>query len=295
MNKEMKKQFLSIRNNWMLILVVVLLFLLLNGAFGVFNNNISLGKGYPEYSTGTDVARMDSGIGNYYYGGGDFVPDETDRKITKNSFLGIEVGGGDFDMTSEKVKAVIISSDSFLLSEDLSKNDEGIRSYTIGSYQIKVEADKYDFVISQLKNLGEIQSMVENSLDVTGSYTNLKIELEVEKEKLMLYRQIYDSAKDVGDKISLTEQIFNQERRVKYLEDSLNNVDQRIEYSTIYLTISEERSEYFDVYFIGFSDLVKKLISSLNDLLSLIFFVIPWLIAAWLIRFFWKKRKRKRR
>ena len=148
-------------------------------------------------------------------------------------------------------------------------------------------------MISQVKGIGEVQSFNENDLDITGRYTNTQTELELAKEKLARYESMYAEAEEMKDKIDLNDRIFNQERRIKYLEDALENIVQKVDYSTIYFTMTEKQSEYIDVMFVKFSELIRNLVASFNSLVKWVFILIPWAVALLIIGFIWKRFKRK--
>jgi len=167
-----------------------------------------------------------------------------------------------------------------------------------GSYTIKVESEKLDSIINQLKSLGEIDSFTSYKTDITEQYDNLEIELNSENNKLKRLKELYDSNYALlENKIELIEKIFNQERRIKYLEESLENKDKIVEYSTINLSVSEY-SNYVSIIFVKFTDLLKTIVGSINVLLHIIFAVVPFIIFIWLIviivKLFKKKRKTKK-
>jgi len=55
-------------------------------------------------------------------------------------------------------------------------------------------------VISQLKQIGEVKSFNERMDDITGSYENINIELQAEKDRLIRYQDMYREASIVTDK-----------------------------------------------------------------------------------------------
>ncbi|MFH1511225.1 MAG: DUF4349 domain-containing protein, partial [Candidatus Woesearchaeota archaeon] len=122
-----------------------------------------------------------------------------------------------------------------------------------------------------------------NSVDITGSYVNNEIEIAAEKERLRRYNQLYDQSSIVQDRIQLTNQIFEQERKIKYFEDSLANKDLQVSYSTVHFSLSEKRSDYAGIAWVKMSDLVKTLIASTKSLLYLLFAVLPFAVAIFLI------------
>ena len=176
-------------------------------------------------------------------------------------------------------------TDAILLNENSNKYGKTKNSYYSGSYQIKVPTSKYSLALDQLKALGEVQSFSENARDITASYTNTQTELEVERQRLQRYEDMYSKAITVSDQIELSDRIFNQERTIKYLEQSLENKDLRIEYTTISLNVQEERSSYANIALVKFSDLIRKLVDSFNSLIALMFWILPWAAIALIVWF----------
>ncbi|MCK5449591.1 DUF4349 domain-containing protein [Candidatus Pacearchaeota archaeon] len=291
-----KKQFAKIKENWLIIVLAIVLFLFMSGGSGFLGNVMISGMDKSWSLGGSEMMGLTDSMERGYYPGltnSDFAPEVEERKLIKTTRLSTEIKRGLFNEAETELKNIIISSDAYLLNEQVNKYGSERKSYYQGSYQLKVDTEKYDSVISQLKKIGKVESFNENTNDVTGRYTNLEIEIEVEKQRLLRYEEIYGSAKSVSDKIELSDRIFNQERTIKYLEDSLKNIDQRIDYSTIYFSMNEERSEYYDIVFVKLSSLIKSFIGSFNNLIQLIFVLIPWGIALWIIRFGWKFFKKK--
>ena len=288
-----KEQLLRLKENWLIAILLLLLFFALSGG----NNLISGLFGNAAYSMTRGVA-SESAIyqekAYYPYPSQDFAPGVEERKITTTGTLSTEIKRGTFEESESKLKGIISSSGSYLLNENAQKYGTGRKAYRQGNYQIKVESGKYDSVVSQLKEIGELSSFSQNAEDVTGSYTDAEIELQAEKERLARYMSMYGEAKEVADKIELNDRIFNQERTVKYLEDSIKNIDQRVDYSTIYFTMNEKQSEYANIVFVKFSELVRNLVGSFNALIGLLFTLAPWAIALLLINFIWKMLKRRR-
>jgi len=295
-----KDQLVKLKDNWLLI-VLVLVVLIFFGFSGSDSGTYSAVKsasfgGVQEMDMAVDYAPS---VGTRGYDGAyyneDFAPEEEDRLIAKTGNMYTEVENGGFKDAESKLKAILKTSDAFLLNEDVRKYEQGWKEYYTGNYDIKVEAGKYDTVVLQLKEIGEVTSFNENAADVTGSHTKIEVELEVEKERLKRYHEMYEEATEVEDKINLNDRIFNQERTIKYLEERLQNVDRRVEYSTLYLYVSEERSEYASITFVKLSEIVGSFVGSLASLLLLISVLIPYAAAGlgiwFLVRLFKKKKK----
>lgn len=291
----LKTQLQTLKNNWLIVaLLLILVGMIL---FGSDTSRVSLTSklGVAEMGIAADAAYgrgYAGGIIPPSYGDG-FAPDTKERVLTKSAYLSTEVKRGKFRELEAKLKSIITSTDSFLLSENVYKSgDIGLQSFS-GSYQIKVESSKYDAVVMQLKELGEILSFSENTEDITGSYLNIKDQLEVEKARLKRYQQLFAEAKDINDKLLLNDRIFDQERTIKYLEDSLNDTHLRVEYVTLQFNMQEKQSGYAGVALIKFAELVQRLVSSINGLLSLLFLALPYALVAFLVWFGYRRFMKK--
>ncbi|MBN1502512.1 DUF4349 domain-containing protein [Candidatus Woesearchaeota archaeon] len=295
-----KDQIKKLQENW-LILVIILGLFLFSGMKSLFGATASFSReaiGIASYDYAEESMSYKAS-GGYYaspqmYNNRDFAPDELDRKVVKTVYMSTETKRGEFRQEESKLKNIVSSSGSFIINENVNKYGEKSRAYYQGRYTLKVPSTKYDSVVSQLKDIGEVKSFSEDKEDITGSYTNLEIELEVEKERLVRYGSMFDEATDVEDKITLNDRIFDQERRIKYMEDQLENMDQTIDYSTISITLTEKQSEYAEIIFVKFSALVKLLVESFNSMLRFVFILLPWmtgLAIILLLKRFFKRKK----
>ena len=291
-----KEQIIKLKDNWLIFVIALLLILFVLSGGSFFRSFNSIGSSYNNLAMQETSRYAPYDKTNYNYNipsETDFAPEVKDRKITKTTTMSTEVDRGTFKDSESKLKSIVSSSESFMLNENVNKYGTKIKSYYQGSYQIKVASNKYNSVIMHLKEIGEVQSFNENTLDITGQYTNTNIEIEAEKSRLERYKAMYSEAKEIKDKIELNDRIFEQERRIRYLEDSLKNIDQKIDYSTLYFSMNEKRSDYMNVAFVKFSELVSNLVSSTNGLFKLAVVLIPWVIALFVIKLFWGIFKRR--
>jgi hypothetical protein len=295
MHMSMKQQWKKIKENWLIIAVVLVLLVFFNvGGMGDVTQSFKAAS----YGSGANYEMADMAMESMAYMpsrsySGNFAPEVEERKITKSASMTTEVEKGNFQSAEQQLRSILTTSDSFITNENINKFGTERKEYFQGNFQIKVETTKYEAVIGQLKTIGEVEAFNENTQDVTGTYVNKEINLQLEKERLQRYRSLYEEAEDVEDKLNLNDRIFNQERTVKYLEDALNRIDQKIEYSTIQFTLREEQSDYADVVWVKFSDLIESLVQSFNSVLSLLFTAIPWAILALVGWVIWRVVKRK--
>ena len=275
-----KEQLNTIKKNW-IIGLVLLLFVLLPFFSGT-NSGLSKSSGFGmPMGESAEMAIVSDSMGRYYEQG--FAPEVEDRKITKNAYLSTEVDRGTFQSSADKLKSIVKLSNGYLLNENVNKHGQSKKSYYSGSNQIKVETSKYDSVILQLKEIGEVQSFTESMGDITARYTNLQTELDAEKSRLAKFQQMYNQADEISDQIQLADKIYSLEKTIDYLEQALSNVQMKVDYSTIRVSLQEERSEYANVALVKFSQLIDAIVDSFNSLLQLIFVIFPYAIALGLI------------
>jgi hypothetical protein len=286
-----KEQFGKIKDNWLILLLALVVLILLTSGLnlgGAVSSRLGSMANYALDSTGSGggYAAKESYTSGYspsYAPSASFAPGVTERKITKTSYLTSEIKRGKFQEARASLNNIITTSGAYLLDENTNRYGDEKHPYFVGSYQLKVDATKYDAVVSQLKELGVVKSFTESQTDITGSYTNLQIELDAEKARLVRYQTMLKEATLTADKITLGDRIFDQERTIKYYEESLANMDQRVDYSTIYLTLNEKQSDYANLVLVKLSDLVYSLVESFNTLLHLLFVLVPWALAVGII------------
>ncbi len=290
---NMKDQWKKIKNNWLIIVLIVVLLIFINLG-SVSDISYQLSSGSRSFGGGDYELNAVQQSGKYFPAQyDDFSPEIEERKIIKTASISTEVKKAGFESAEQHFKDIILSSESYILNENVDKFGSKRKEYFQGRYQIKVETTKYASVISQLKNIGEVQSFNENAQDITGQYSNIENDIKLEKSKLERYLELYSGAKKVEDKLNINDRIFNQERRIKYLEDSINNLDQKIEYSTIQFTLTEKQSKYADVSLAKLSLLVKNFVVSFNALLQIIFITIPWIVFISILGLLWKIIKKR--
>ena len=287
----LKEQLIKIKDNWLLVLLVLVIFVFFMGGFESIETRVQdYGERYSQESKMAVPAMSAQRTSLYEPRSRDFAPEIAERLITKTARLTTEVEQGKFRDAEQQLKSVIKSSESYLLNENVNTYDTGEKNeYTIGYYDIKVDAKKYDAVANQLKGIGKLTAFNENAEDITGVHTNVKIELENERTRLQRYKDMYAEAKEVEDKINLNDRIFNQENTIRYLEERLENLDKQVLYSTINVNLREKKSDYADIELVDVSTLTAAFVGSIDTLAVLAVAILPWAVVLWLIVIVWRK------
>ena len=278
-----KEQFQKIKENWMVIVVFLVVIFLFSG-FNFTPLGISgvSDKGFGSYAEGS-IAAVDSARSFYPGYGDDFAPEIEERRISYSASLSLEVDRGDFDPAVDEFNRLVAGNEAIVTNQNINTVGDGLEEIQTGFFSIRIPLERYDFFLESLKDLGEVESFNENAIDITGTYVDLQTELTLEREKLQRYESLLNQASNIEEKINLADRIFQQERRIAYLEESLEGKDQVIEYATISFTLQEEVSDLAGIDFVDLSDLIKNFVSSLSSIFVLIFVAIPYVVVILLI------------
>jgi len=283
-------QIKILKENWLIIIGLVVIILIVNSGSEI----LSLSKTYgslPSMAVDSGMSYAE-GVSSQRYMGEDFAPESDERKITRTVSSSIEVKRGKFETASISLKNYISKSEGILINENINSVGEGISKRKTGSYSIKIPVEQYEDFIFKVKNLGEVQNFNDNLLDITSDYLNTEESIELEKARLKRYEELFQSSKSIEEKLSLTDRIFQQERTIKYLEDSLERKEQKIEYVTVYLNINEKQSSFIGISIVNIGKIAKSFMNSLNNIIILIAWLIPWIIVVFLGKIIWKRFKK---
>lgn len=280
----------QVRRHWIAILLLIALLWVAGGILGGGN---LLSKTISSQSAEM-IGDASSARGGYYYPGypvqDGFAPEEEERKIEKSAAITTEIERGGYAAAEQRMQGVVGSADGLLLNQNVRKYSGDSR---IGTYDIKVPAGNYETATEQLQEIGELESFSESARDVTGNYLRIEDEVASERARLARYKALYDREGSLEERLQLEDRIFDQERRVKALENRLEGMSDRVEYSSISFTIREERSGYEKIGFVRLGDLVRSFVTSTKGVLYTIAYLLPWAILigviALVVRFFRRK------
>jgi hypothetical protein len=281
---------------WWIFLVVIVI-ILATGYFGVLSPGSmmsSSNKALGSYEASYYDSRGSVSGSLYPTSNQDFAPEVQERQLIKTSSISMETKRGEFDRVQSNVNNLVKASGAYVLSDNFQVLGSGSQTYKTNTYQIKIETSKYDSLVAQLRELGGITSFAETATDVTGAITNRQVEIAAEKERLRRYEMLVSSSGNLNDKLLLTDRIFEQDRRIKYLEVGLENQQQNVAYSTISLTLREKAPALYGVALVGFGSLIKTLIGSVNAVLYFLFAILPWALLAGVIYFIIRLIKKRR-
>jgi hypothetical protein len=215
--------------------------------------------------------------------GSDFAPQIEERQYSATATMAIRTDRNSFDERIASMRTIVTGAEGYLLDQNV-REMNGAKT---GRFSIRVPDDEYARVKQALTELGTVTTLEENMKDVTGTYARTDVELEAERSRLERLRTLYSERSSLNEKLQVERAIFDQERKVRYLENQLSTIDQQVSYSTITLTIQTRPNAFSGHTFITLRNLIGILLGSVQALIAFIVAAGPWAIVAgfiwWLI------------
>jgi hypothetical protein len=211
-----------------------------------------------------------------------------ERKIIRSANLTIEVEN--FDEAYNKIEGIILGigivQDSNVTTNKIYIEDQ-LKLVKSGTIVLRVNKDKFDSVINNLKGIGEVYNLQINGQDVTDQYidTESKLRLlKLEQSKLEAYLEKLDDL----DKIFRVESRLTEIRQeIESLTGNLKKMSSLVELSTITLTLNEKYPDsanryktqtYWDRLLNNLKSSLESVGMFLGDLLVFIIAAIPVLV-----------------
>jgi hypothetical protein len=207
------------------------------------------------------------------------------RKIIRNANLTIEVDK--FDEAYSKINSFILGigyiTESNVTTERVFVNSEQ-KAVKRGVIVLRVDKDKFDRVLGDVKGLGDVLNENMSTDDVTERYFDVD-------SRLRLLRYEESRLEEYLRKISDPDTIFKTESRltdirheIEGLTGTLRKLDDLVELSTITINLNEKMPEgarwaanrsYGSKLADSFKDSIKGVVSFCGDLLILLVQMLP--------------------
>ena len=197
------------------------------------------------------------------------LPAGTSRKITKNATISLEVE--DVNVCYDKVSKLVKEAEGFIESSDETVFTDNTKRINL---VLKVREDKFESVISQIKEFGKVTALRIDSKDVAEQYYDLKARLknlEIEEQKL---QDIMNKASTVKEMLEVESEIKRVRNDIESMKEQLKVWENLTRLGTINLSIREVSKVDKPTTLVPFkgisSDIKQAFINNVN---FLIFFI----------------------
>jgi len=209
---------------------------------------------------------------------------DAEQKIIQRASLSIEVD--DFQARSDALSRIVERSDGFISNSYSYVTDTGRKR---GEITIRVPKDAFLSVISEIEQLGTVQSKQTSGEDVTEEYIDLTARLNNSERQEKRLLEILELAEDVEDILDVERELARVRGEIEQLTGRITYLENRVELATISISLYEPEPithswgirDAFRAAFEGFVSVIRGLIIAIGYVLPLLIVVgIAWLIKA---------------
>ena len=191
------------------------------------------------------------------------------RSIIYTGWMSLETD--DIDLTINKIKQVISSSDGYVDNISVDKSEK----FEYGYITVRVPQDQFSNVVQSIENLGELKNKNINNNDVTDQLFDLKIRIENAKATEARFIQILDKAVNISDILQIEQELNRIRTDIEILEGHINNLNNRVAYSSLTINVSKTIEDPL----LPGMDFFEAIRQGLNAMVILIQFIIGSFIA----------------
>jgi hypothetical protein len=224
--------------------------------------------------------------------------DVTKRMIIRTGSMGVEVEK--YDDAERIVTDVVKKNGGYISNTTSSQNSSGKKQ---GMLVLKVPADKYDALISEVSAAGKVMSQNINANDITEEFIDLEAREKTQKElEQRLLKLLSEKTARLTDVVEVEQKLASVRQVIESIDGRLRYLKNQSDMSTLTLSLYEpamlttssgggffyELGQGVKSGLRGFTDILRGMITLIIALLPIIILV---LVIIWIIRRIIKKRK----
>lgn len=196
------------------------------------------------------------------------IPDVKDqRMIIRTGSLSIETDK--YDDAENKINDIVKKYSGFISNSKSTVNSSGNKSGTI---TVKVPADKYDALISDVTKIGKVMSQNIQANDVTEEYVDLESRLKTQKElEQRLIKLLSEKASRLSDVIEVEEKLASVRQKIESFEGKMKLLKSQSDLSTLTISVYEPSMISTSTgggFFYELGQAVKKGLSGFTNVLA---------------------------
>lgn len=172
-----------------------------------------------------------------------------------------------------------------------------------GTWTLRVPQPRFEQVMTDLEQLGELLRSTRDSQDVTEAYTDLEARLKNKQSSEQRLLSHLEKTGDLKDTLEVERELSRVRGEVEQLQGQLNLLKHKTDLATIILTLQERAgftpvttptfktqvSRTFEESWQAFAAFLRFLVLFAVAIVPWLCLVAPVLVAVWL----WKRRRRK--
>lgn len=222
------------------------------------------------------------------------------RMIIRTGTMSVEVDK--FDDAAGKVMEIVKRNNGFISNTTSTLNSSGKKQ---GTLVLKVPADKYEALISEVSTVGKVMNQNINANDITEEYIDLEARQKTQKElEQRLLKLLSEKTARLTDVVEVEQKLASVRQVIESIDGRMRYLKNQSDMSTLTLSLYEpailqtssgggffyELEQGVKKGLRGFTEILSGLITLFIALLPIIILII---IILWIIRKIIKNRKQK--
>ena len=223
------------------------------------------------------------------------------RMIIRTGSMSVEVDS--YDETEAKIKDIVKNYGGYLTNSTSKLNADGKKQ---GSITIRVAAEKFDDMISELSKIGKVMNQNITGKDVTEEYMDAEARLKTQRElESRLLKLLAEKTARLTDVVEVEQKLANVRENIEKTEGRMKYLKDQASYSTFTVSVYEpsllttssgggffyELGQGVKKGLSGFTSVLRGLITVIIALSPIIIIVL--IIAYFVVRCFKKKKAAK--
>jgi uncharacterized protein (DUF2132 family) len=208
--------------------------------------------------------------------------------VIKTALVEMEAGRGEYAKIREDAAAISSAAGGYVQDESASRDDEGL---TYATLTLRVPADKFDEVLSEVSSLGDVKATRVSTEDVSAEYVDLESRLRHLQAEEEFYLSLIGKAQTIQEMITIREHLDGIQLEKEQVQGRMNFLDQQVGFSTLTLSLDEVApDEDSEGFWNSVGDAFKSFGRGLKRLALGFFYALPYLlillviaVAVWLL------------
>ncbi len=225
---------------------------------------------------------------------------ELEQQINKNKIIyhiTIEFDVKDIEKVFSDINEKIKNYQGYLIFSQKNIFDYEVKIYM----QMKIPSNKYENFLKEIRSIGKIRREFLNSQDISKEYFDLQTKLKSkETVKIRLEKLLANRTAKLSEVLEVERELERILTEIDLLKGSLRFYDNRIEYATFDVFLNERiksmPSDELESILAPFKNFIRNILFSFGVFVSLLAWLIPWILVAtgiyFLIRLILKKLKK---
>lgn len=164
------------------------------------------------------------------------------RALIRTGTVAVEVG--DYDAARQNLTRTTRRLGGFVSDTAQQVHTRENRSWTTGKLVLRVPKTNFSTLMSQAKQVGEVQEATTNTKDVTKQLVDIEARLSNLKAQRDRLRTLYEQANDTENVLDVQKRLSEVQTEIEQLQAQRKSLRRKVAYSTLTVRLNEVRPGY---------------------------------------------------